>query len=226
MSIADNLKRIEQEIPNSVKIIAVSKTHPKEMIQEVYDFGHRVFGENKAQEMTDKYEALPKDIEWHMIGHLQTNKVKYIAPFVSMIHSVDSLKLLKEIDKEAIKNNRVIDYLLQIDIANEDTKFGMLEKEAMELLSSEDFAQLNNIRICGVMGIGSITEDINQTRQEFKNLKATFLTLKEKFFKNEDYFTEISMGMSSDYDIAIEEGSTIVRIGSLIFGQRDYFKVV
>jgi PLP dependent protein len=226
MSIADNLKRIEQEIPNNVKIIAVSKTHPKEMIQEVYDFGHRIFGENKAQEMMEKYEALPKDIQWHMIGHLQTNKVKYIAPFVSMIHSVDSLKLLKEIDKEAIKNNRVIDYLLQIDIANEDTKFGMLEKEAMELLSSEDFAQLNNIRICGVMGIGSITEDINQTRQEFKNLKATFLTLKEKFFKNEDYFTEISMGMSSDYDIAIDEGSTIVRIGSLIFGQRDYFKVV
>ena len=226
MSIAENLKRIEQEIPKNVKIIAVSKTHPKEMIQEVYDFGHRVFGENKAQEMTDKYEALPKDIEWHMIGHLQTNKVKYIAPFVSMIHSVDSLKLLKEIEKEAIKNNRVIDCLLQIDIANEDTKFGMLEKEAIELLSSEDFAQLNNIRICGVMGIGSITEEINKTRQEFKNLKATFLTLKEKFFKNEDYFTEISMGMSSDYDIAIEEGSTIVRIGSLIFGQRDYFKVV
>lgn len=226
MSIAENLKRIEQEIPNNVKIIAVSKTHPKEMIQEVYDFGHRVFGENKAQEMTDKYEALPKDIEWHMIGHLQTNKVKYIAPFVSMIHSVDSLKLLKEIDKEAIKNNRVIDYLLQIDIANEDTKFGMLEKEAIELLSSEDFAQLKNIRTCGVMGIGSITDNINKTRQEFKNLKVTFLTLKEKFFKNEDYFTEISMGMSSDYDIAIEEGSTIVRIGSLIFGQRDYFKVV
>lgn len=226
MSIADNLKRIEQEIPNNVKIIAVSKTHPKEMIQEVYDFGQRVFGENKAQEMTDKYEALPKDIEWHMIGHLQTNKVKYIAPFVSMIHSVDSLKLLKEINKEAIKNNRMIDCLLQIDIANEETKFGMLEKEAMELLSSEDFAQLNNIRICGVMGIGSITEDINQTRKEFKNLKATFLTLKEEFFKKEDYFTEISMGMSSDYDIAIEEGSTIVRIGSLIFGQRDYFKVV
>lgn len=226
MSIAENLKRIEQEIPNNVKIIAVSKTHPKEMIQEVYDFGHRVFGENKAQEMMEKYEALPKDIQWHMIGHLQTNKVKYIAPFVSMIHSVDSLKLLKEINKEAIKNNRMIDCLLQIDIANEETKFGMLEMKAMELLSSEDFAQLNNIRICGVMGIGSITEDINQTRQEFKNLKATFLTLKEEFFKNEDYFTEISMGMSSDYDIAIEEGSTIVRIGSLIFGQRDYFKVV
>ena len=226
MSIAENLKKIEQEIPNNVKIIAVSKTHPKEMIQEVYDFGHRVFGENKAQEMMEKYEALPKDIQWHMIGHLQTNKVKYIAPFVSMIHSVDSLKLLKEIDKEAIKNNRVIDYLLQIDIANEDTKFGMLEKEAIELLSSEDFAQLKNIRTCGVMGIGSITVDINKTRQEFKNLKVTFLTLKEKFFKNEDYFTEISMGMSSDYDIAIEEGSTIVRIGSLIFGQRDYFKVV
>ena len=166
MSIAENLKRIEQEIPKNVKIIAVSKTHPKEMIQEVYDFGHSVFGENKA----DKYEALPKDIEWHMIGHLQTNKVKYIAPFVSMIHSVDSLKLLKEIEKEAIKNNRVIDCLLQIDIANEDTKFGMLEKEAIELLSSEDFAQLKNIRTCGVMGIGSITDNINKTRQEFKNL--------------------------------------------------------
>ncbi len=226
MSIAENLKKIEQEISNNVKIIAVSKTHPKEMIQEVYDFGHRVFGENKAQEMTDKHEALPKNIEWHMIGHLQTNKVKYIAPFVSMIHSVDSLKLLKEIDKEAIKNNRVIDCLLQIDIANEETKFGMLEKEALELLSSEDFAQLKNIRICGVMGIGSITDDRNKTRSEFKNLKTTFSTLKEKFFKNESYFSEISMGMSSDYDIAIEEGSTIVRIGSSIFGQRDYFKVV
>ncbi|MBP1646188.1 MAG: alanine racemase [Bacteroidetes bacterium] len=226
MSIAENLKKIEQEIPNNVKIIAVSKTHPKEMIQEVYDFGHRIFGENKAQEMTDKHEALPKDIEWHMIGHLQTNKVKYIAPFVSMIHSVDSMKLLKEIDKEAIKNNRVIDCLLQIDIANEETKFGMLEKEAIELLSSDDFAQLKNIRICGVMGIGSISDDRNKTRSEFKNLKIISSTLKEKFFKNEDYFSEISMGMSSDYDIAIEEGSTIVRIGSSIFGQRDYFKVV
>lgn len=224
MSIAENLKRLEEEIPNNIKIIAVSKTHPKEVIKEVYDSGHRVFGENKAQEMTEKYKELPQDIEWHMIGHLQTNKVKYIAPFVAMIHSVDSFKLLKEINKEAIKNDRVIDCLLQIDIANEDTKFGMLEKEAEELLSLNEFLTLNNIRICGVMGIGSITDDRNKTAQEFRNLKSSFAKLKETYFKNEDYFSEISMGMSSDYDIAISEGSTIVRIGSLIFGEREYLK--
>lgn len=226
MSIVDNFKQIEKEIPDNVKIIAVSKTHPKEMIQEVYDSGHKIFGENKAQEMTEKHQKLPKDIEWHMIGHLQTNKVKYIAPFVSLIHSVDSMKLLREIDKEAAKNNRVIDCLLQIDIAHEETKFGMLENEAIELLSSEDFAKMKNIRICGVMGIGSITDDRNKTRQEFKNLKTTYSILKDKFFNNKDFFKEISMGMSSDYDIAIEEGSTIVRIGSSIFGERDYSKLI
>ncbi len=224
MSISENLKSIMEEIPTNVKLIAVSKTHPKEIIQEVYDLGHRIFGENKAQELKEKYDQLPKDIIWHMIGHLQTNKVKYIAPFVSMIHSVDSLKLLKEINKEALKNNRVIDCLLQIDIANEETKFGMQEYEAVGLLNSEEFLQLQNIRICGLMGIGSITDEREQTRKEFKSLKTIFLSLKESFFKDKDYFSEISMGMSLDYDIAIEEGTTMVRIGSLIFGEREYLK--
>ncbi len=224
MSIADNFKKIKEEVPNNVKIIAVSKTHPQEVIKEVYDFGHKVFGENKAQELKEKYELLPKDIEWHMIGHLQTNKVKYIAPFVKLIHGVDSFRLLETINKEGIKNKRVIDYLLQIDIAKEDTKFGMEEETALEILSSKEFANLNNVRICGVMGIGSITDDRNKTRMEFRSLKNTFSLLKEKFFANKDYFSEISMGMSLDYNIAIEEGSTMIRVGSLIFGERDYSK--
>lgn len=224
MSIADNFKKIKEEVPNNVKIIAVSKTHPQEVIKEVYDFGHKVFGENKAQELKEKYELLPKDIEWHMIGHLQTNKVKYIAPFVKLIHGVDSFRLLETINKEGIKNKRVIDYLLQIDIAKEDTKFGMEEETALEILSSKEFANLNNVRICGVMGIGSITDNRNKTRMEFRSLKNTFSLLKEKFFANKDYFSEISMGMSLDYNIAIEEGSTMIRVGSLIFGERDYSK--
>lgn len=224
MSIADNLREIKELIPQSVKLIAVSKTMPVEMIQEAYDEGQRVFGENKPQELRDKYEIMSKDIQWHLIGHLQTNKVKYIAPFVHLIHSVDSIKLLTEINKEAIKNNRVINCLLQIDIAHEETKFGLLEREAQDLLLSEEYKAMQNIRICGVMGIGSITDDENQTMKEFKNLKEIFERLKEEFFKAENSFCEISMGMSSDYFLAIEEGSTIVRIGSSIFGGRNYLK--
>ena len=222
MSIKDNIISYNNKIKGNARLIAVSKTKPVEDLQQAYEAGQRLFGENKALEMRDKHEILPKDIKWHFIGHLQTNKVKYIAPFVELIHSVDSLNLLTCINKEAIKNNRVIDCLLQIDIAHEQTKFGLEESEADALLSSEEFAKLENVRICGVMGIGSITDDKNKTKEEFHNLKEYFSKAKEKFFKSKTYFSEISMGMSEDFEIALEEGATLVRIGSSIFGARDY----
>lgn len=222
MSIKDNIISYNNKINGNARLIAVSKTKPIEDLQEAYEAGQRLFGENKALEMRDKHEVLPKDIRWHFIGHLQTNKVKYIAPFVELIHSVDSLHLLQQINKEAIKNNRVIDCLLQIDIAHEETKFGLEEAEADALLSSEEFAKLENVRICGVMGIGSITDDKNKTKEEFHNLKEYFLKAKEKFFKSKTYFCELSMGMSEDFEIALQEGATLVRIGSSIFGARDY----
>ncbi|MEE1143476.1 MAG: YggS family pyridoxal phosphate-dependent enzyme [Bacteroidales bacterium] len=222
MSIRDNILNYNNKITGNARLIAVSKTKPVEDLQEAYEAGQRLFGENKALEMRDKHEILPKDIRWHFIGHLQTNKVKYIAPFVELIHSVDSLNLLKQINKEAIKNNRVIDCLLQIDIAHEETKFGLEENEADELLSSEEFAELKNVRICGLMGIGSITDDKNKTKKEFNNLKKYFDKTKNKFFNSKSYFCELSMGMSQDFELAIEEGATLVRIGSSIFGARDY----
>ncbi len=222
MSIKDNIISYNNKINGNARLIAVSKTKPIEDLQEAYEAGQRLFGENKALEMRDKHEVLPKDIRWHFIGHLQTNKVKYIAPFVELIHSVDSLHLLQQINKEAIKNNRVIDCLLQIDIAHEETKFGLEEAEADELLSSEEFTKLENVRICGLMGIGSITDDKNKTKKEFNNLKEYFLKAKEKFFKSKTYFCELSMGMSEDFEIALQEGATLVRIGSSIFGARDY----
>jgi pyridoxal phosphate enzyme (YggS family) len=222
MSIRDNILNYNNKITGNARLIAVSKTKPVEDLQEAYEAGQRLFGENKALEMRDKHEILPKDIRWHFIGHLQTNKVKYIAPFVELIHSVDSLNLLKQINKEAIKNNRVIDCLLQIDIAHEETKFGLEEAEADELLSSEEFAQLKNVRICGLMGIGSITDDKNKTKKEFNNLKKYFDETKNKFFNSKSYFCELSMGMSEDFEIALQEGATLVRIGSSIFGARDY----
>ena len=203
-----------------VKLIAVSKTKPLEDIDSLYYEGQRVFGENRVQELCAKYEALPKDIEWHLIGHLQTNKVKYIAPFVSLIHSVDSLSLLTEINRQALKNNRVIDCLLQFHIAVEETKFGLNLEEAAEILSSETFKKMQNIRIVGVMGMASFTENIELVRSEFKNLKNIFDTLKTQFFHSEASFCEISMCMSGDYEIAVEDGSTSVRIGSLLFGER------
>jgi pyridoxal phosphate enzyme (YggS family) len=203
-----------------VTLIAVSKTKPNETILEKYNLGQRIFGENRVQELTAKFEALPKDIQWHLIGHLQTNKVKYIAPFVTLIHSVESLKLLKEINKQALKNNRVIDCLLQMHIAEEDSKFGMSKTDAIELLESEIYSNAKNIRICGVMGMATFTNDEHQVRQEFKNLKQIFDELKTRFFSDVSHFKEISMGMSGDYKIAIEEGSTMVRVGSLIFGSR------
>ena len=221
MSIADNISAIKKEIGDTgVKLIAVSKTKPLESITEAYEAGQRIFGENMVQELVDKQEKLPKDIEWHLIGHLQTNKVKYIAPFISMIHSVDSMKLLMEINKQALKNNRVIDCLLQLEIADEDTKYGMDLAEAVELLRSDEFKQLKNIRICGVMGIATLTDNPRMTKEEFYELSTFFNGLKDTFFRKDPAFTEISMGMSGDYKLAIEQGSTMIRLGSTIFGNR------
>ncbi|HSV88858.1 MAG TPA: YggS family pyridoxal phosphate-dependent enzyme [Bacteroidales bacterium] len=210
----------KKPLPAHVKLVAVSKTKTEKEIMEVYDAPHRCFGENKVQELVPKYLALPKDIEWHMVGHLQSNKVKYIAPFISMIQSVDSLKLLSVINKEAQKNNRVIQCLLQIHIANEETKFGLNFDEARDLLKSEEFAQFGNVEIRGVMGMATFTDNFENIRKEFRALKETFDMLKQEFFRENDNFSEISMGMTDDFRIAIEEGSTIVRIGSGIFGSR------
>lgn len=216
----NNYTNIKSTIPDGVTLVAVSKTKPVEDIQKIYDAGQRVFGENKVQEMYDKFEALPKDIHWHLIGHLQTNKVKYIAPFVSMIHAVDSLKLLQEINKQGAKNNRVIECLLQFHIANESTKFGLSLEEATQLLEEANLVEMRNIEIRGVMGMATFTEDESQIRHEFQTLEGYFQILKSHYFKFNDRFSEISMGMSGDYKIAIEEGSTLVRIGSKIFGER------
>ena len=205
----------------NARLVVVSKTQPVARILEIYQkAGQRIFGENRPQEMLEKQAALPADIEWHLIGHLQTNKVKSIAPFVALIHSVDSLRLLQEIDKQALKNNRVINCLLQFHIAQEETKFGLSEQEAIEILQSPEFARFQNVRICGVMGMASFTEDTEQVRKEFRALKTVFDHLKAKFFPKSTHFHEISMGMSGDWRIALEEGSTMLRIGSLIFGER------
>jgi len=216
----NNYTKIASKIPTNVTLVAVSKTKTIDAILEIYNAGQRVFGENKVQEMCEKQEVLPKDIQWHLIGHLQTNKVKYVAPFVAMIHAVDSLKLLQEINKQASKNNRTIDCLLQFYIANEETKFGLSFEEAKELIESADFMALKNIEICGVMGMATFTEDEDQIREEFRTLENYFQLIKSHYFKFNNRFTEISMGMSGDYEIAIEEGSTMVRIGSKIFGNR------
>ncbi len=221
MSIADNIRSLKKETtPINVTLIAVSKTKPVEDVQQAYDAGQRLFGENMVQELLEKQEHLPKDIQWHLIGHLQSNKVKYIAPFISMIQSVDSLKLLQEINKHAEKNKRVIDCLLQIYIADEETKFGLGFDEAVELLRSDEFAALKNIRIRGLMGIASNTENEKQIKDEYYELKTFFDGIKQSFFRKDDAFDILSMGMSADYKIAIEEGSTMVRLGSTIFGTR------
>jgi pyridoxal phosphate enzyme (YggS family) len=220
MYLRENLDKILRTVPANVKVVAISKFQPKEKIKELYDSGYRIFGENKAQELFDKYQKLPKDIEWHFVGHLQTNKVKFIAPFVSLIHSVDSIKLLNEINREAFKKNRIIDCLLQFHIASEETKFGLDMGEAEGMLNSDLFNQLENIRITGVMGMATFTEDLAIVRNEFRNLKRYFDILKDKYFSEEESFKEISMGMTQDYQVAIEEGSTIVRIGTAIFGER------
>ncbi|GGK51257.1 MULTISPECIES: YggS family pyridoxal phosphate-dependent enzyme [Flavobacteriaceae] len=221
MSIESNLNTINNTLPAHVKLIAVSKTKPVSEILEAYNAGQRAFGENKIQEMAEKFEQLPKDIEWHMIGHLQRNKVKYMSNFVHLIHGVDSLKTLKEINKQAIKSNRVINCLLQLKIAKEDTKFGLSIKEVEEILISEEFKSLSNVNIQGLMGMASFTDDETIVRAEFKTLKNYFNNLKILSSSNFNP-TIISMGMSGDYKIAIEEGSTLVRVGSAIFGTRNY----
>jgi len=221
MSIASNLEalRLETEA-KGVQLVAVSKTKSNSEIMEAYEAGQRIFGENHVQELIEKAELLPKDIQWHMIGHLQTNKVKYIAPFIGLIASIDSLKLLKEVNKHAIKANRTIDCLLQVYIADEDTKFGLDHAELIELLRDEEFLELKNIRICGLMGIASNTDNEKVIKAEFYELKMLFDGVKASFYRKDDYFNILSMGMSSDYKLAIEEGSTMVRIGSTIFGKR------
>lgn len=220
--IKENLERIKATIPEHVTLVAVSKTKPISDIQEAYDAGHRTFGENYPQELRDKHEALPKDIQWHFIGHLQTNKIKYIIPFVTLIHSIDSANLLEAVNKEAKKHERVADCLLQFHIAQEETKFGLDLEEARQLLESDTFKNMENIRICGVMGMATFTDDEVEVRKEFQHLKAIFDTLKQDYFAGQPQFKEISMGMSEDYPIAIEEGATLVRIGSKIFGPRHY----
>ncbi len=221
MSIRENIIKIKTELEVlGVELVAVSKTKSQEDIMEAYNAGQRVFGENHVQELVEKYEALPKDIHWHLIGHLQTNKVKYIAPFIHLIESVDSLKLLQEINKQALKNNRVIDCLLQVYIADEDTKFGLGYDELIELLRSDEFKELQNIRIVGLMGIATNTDIERQINEEFKELAVLFSGIKQSYFRKDDYFKEISMGMSSDYKLAIENGSTMVRLGSTLFGKR------
>ncbi len=220
MSIKKNLIRIREEIPSHVKLVAISKTKPVEIIQEAYEVEQRVFGENRTQELTEKQPICPKDIEWHFVGHLQRNKVKSLVPFVHLIHAVDSLRLLVEIDKEARKINRTINCLLQFYIAEEETKFGLDLEEAKNIINSDEFPGLNNIQIAGVMGMASFTEDEEQIRKEFRFLKNTFDFLKRNYFPDNDAFKEISMGMTNDYHIAIEEGSTMLRIGSAIFGTR------
>jgi pyridoxal phosphate enzyme (YggS family) len=219
MSIKDNLLKIKSSLPENVNLVAVSKTKPVADLMEAYNTGQRIFGENKIQEMTEKWEQMPKDIQWHMIGHIQTNKVKFMAPYVNLIHGVDSLKLLEEINKQALKNNRIIDCLLQIHIAEEETKFGLNEDELKELLVSESFINLNNIKVIGLMGMATFTENQNKIKKEFEHLKSIFDKLELQNTKNCELNT-LSMGMSGDYKLAIVCGSTMVRIGSSIFGGR------
>ena len=221
MSIATNIANIKAETdPSQVTLVAVSKTQSVANIMEAYNAGQRIFGENMVQELLEKCELLPKDIQWHLVGHLQSNKVKYIAPFISLIHSIDSLSLLQEVNKQAAKHNRVIDCLLQLSIADEDTKYGLDLDEAIVLLRSAEYLALKNIKIVGVMGIATNTANPKQTKDEFYELNMFFQGLKQSFFRNDSSFKEISMGMSNDYPIAIEQGSTMVRLGSSIFGQR------
>jgi len=221
MSIKDNLNKIQSSIPEQVTLVAVSKTKPVSDLMQAYEAGQRIFGENKIQEMAEKYQDMPKDIKWHMIGHVQRNKVKYMAEFVDLVHGVDSLKLLKEIDKQAKKYNRVINCLLQIKIAEEDSKFGMPADEASILLQSDQFSELKHINITGLMGIATFTDNMPQVESEFNFLKSTFDRLKLHHSDNCNLET-ISMGMSGDYQLAINCGSTMVRVGSSIFGARNY----
>lgn len=218
MNIADNIKRIKAEIPAHVTLVAISKTKPEKDILEAYNAGQRIFGENKIQEMEEKWGKLPKDIQWHMVGHVQRNKVKYMAEFVDLIHAVDSLKLLKEIEKQAEKYNRSINCLLQIKIAKEDTKYGINVDEAVSILESDAFRKMTHVKVVGLMGMATFTENEEQIKEEFSFLNTTFEALKSRY----NSFTTLSMGMSGDYRIAIDCGSTMIRVGSSIFGERNY----
>ena len=220
----DKYQEILREIPQNVQLIAVTKLHPASEVEAAYALGQRDFGENWAQEMREKHEVLPQDIRWHFIGHLQTNKIKYIIPYVYMIHSIDSFKLLQEVDRQAAKHNRTVGCLLQFHVATEETKFGFSMDECEQMLQSPEFSSLKNVEIKGVMGMASFTDDTAQVRREFQTLHGFFTKLKEGYFVGNPDFKELSMGMTSDYPIAIEEGSTMIRVGSAIFGERDYSK--
>ena len=222
MYIAEQITKLRNELPEGVNLLAISKYQPIEALQEAYDAGQRMFGENHIQEMAAKAAVLPKDIAWHFTGHVQTNKIKYMASFVSLIHAVDSFRLLREINKHAAKHERVIDCLLQIHIAQEETKYGLTIAECRELLATEPWRELANVRIVGLMAMGSNTDDMEQVRGEFRQMKQLFDELKDTYFADEPSFCQLSEGMTDDYPIAIEEGSTIVRIGSMIFGDRVY----
>ena len=222
MSIQENIREVLSTLPDGVRLVAVSKYHPIEAIREAYDGGQRIFGESKVQEMTAKHDQLPTDIEWHFIGHLQTNKVKYIAPYVSLIHGVDSYKLLLEINRQGQRVGRIIPCLLQIHVAQEETKFGFSPEECLQMLALGEWRALPYVSIRGIMGMASNTDDMEQVRQEFSTLSNFFSQVREKYFSDRENFCELSMGMSDDYPIAIEEGSTLVRVGSRIFGDRVY----
>ncbi|MFV0470418.1 MAG: YggS family pyridoxal phosphate-dependent enzyme [Paludibacteraceae bacterium] len=222
MSIKQNILELRKYVPESTKLVCVSKFHPVSAIREAYDCGERIFGESRVQELIEKQPLLPTDIQWHFIGHLQSNKIKYIIEFVELIHGVDSFKLLKEIDKQAQKSGRRVKCLLQMHIAQEETKFGFLKEEVYEMLRSDDFKQLKNIEVAGLMGMATFTDNKQLIKSEFKELKTLFDLIKRDFFPSSKQFKEISMGMSNDYLTAIEEGSTIIRIGSAIFGNRQY----
>lgn len=222
MSITTNIQQLRSSLPDGVSLLAISKYQPIEALQEAYDAGQRMFGENHIQEMAAKAAVLPKDIEWHFTGHVQTNKIKYMAPFVSLIHAVDSFRLLREINKHAAKHDRTIDCLLQIHIAQEETKYGLTIDGCRQLLATEPWRELHNVRITGLMAMGSNTDDMEQVRREFRQMKQLFNELKDAYFAEESSFAQLSEGMTDDYPVAIEEGSTIVRIGSMIFGNRGY----
>ncbi len=220
--IAENLHKVLSTIQPGIRLVAVSKFHPVSALQEAYDAGQRVFGESHVQELVEKQQLLPKDIEWHFIGHLQTNKVKYMASFISLIHAVDTMKLLKEIDKQAERNNRIIDCLLQIHIAKEETKFGFTPDELRTMLQEGEWKQFSHVRICGLMCMASNTDNVKQIADEFESVRTLFQEIKNDFFPTEETFKELSMGMSGDYEIAQQHGSTMVRVGTMIFGERNY----
>ena len=222
MNIADNLQQVLNELPEGVRLVAVSKFHPNEAIEEAYRSGQRVFGESKVQEMTAKYESLPKDIEWHFIGHLQTNKIKYIVPYVALIHGIDSYKLLVEVNKQAEKAGKVVNCLLQLHIAEEETKFGFSFDECRDMLAEGEWKTLSNIQLCGLMGMATNTDDNEQIKKEFCSLSSFFKEVKDSWFADTEAFRELSIGMSHDYHQAIAAGSTLIRVGSKIFGDRTY----